>query len=207
MTAIAHAALIPLSGPADTTALPLDPQAACTIGRGSSCTLVVELPLVSRVHARISHDGSRFMLADAGSVNGTYLNGTRLSEPAPLMHGDRIGLADAAPALEFYDPDSTRVSPHQLRLDIERQQFYFEGSTLDLTRSEFKLLLHLRANSGRLCTRASCVRAVWHSEQAVESYRAALDQLVYQIRTKIAQLNPRVDLIDTVRGEGYMLAA
>ena len=31
-----------------------------------------------------------YLLEDLGSTNGTYLNGKRMSAPAPLRRGDRV---------------------------------------------------------------------------------------------------------------------
>jgi hypothetical protein len=180
-------------------------DAEITIGRSESCTIMVSHPLISRTHARVAGVGGRYLLVDAGSVNGTFLNGMRILSPQTLRGGDEIGVADTTPILRFVDPDGTRARPGQLRFDLEQQRFFFHDRMLSLGQNEFRLLLHLRANVGRVCTRESCVYAVWHSRTGVESYRNALDQMVYQIRSKLQAIDPRCNLIQTVRGEGYML--
>lgn len=52
-----------------------------------------EIPLdditVSRRHAEIRRDGSRFVIADVGSLNGTYLNGLRV-DSSELKAGDEV---------------------------------------------------------------------------------------------------------------------
>lgn len=50
---------------------------------------------VSRRHARISRRGSGLFIEDLGSVNGTYLNGRRLTPylPHPLNDNDEIRLS------------------------------------------------------------------------------------------------------------------
>jgi pSer/pThr/pTyr-binding forkhead associated (FHA) protein len=45
---------------------------------------------VSRVHARLRVQGSQGTLEDMESKNGTYVGGTRLSEPTRLSPGDEI---------------------------------------------------------------------------------------------------------------------
>lgn len=176
-----------------------------TIGRAEHCTIVVPRLLASRLHARIEPQDDRYVLKDAGSINGTYINGQRVGTPQMLRHGDKIGIAGPDPLLSFTDPDSTRGRPDALRFDLDQQLFFLHDRTLQLSQSEFKLLLHLRAHHGRVCSRESCVYAVWHTRNGVESYRAALDQFVYQIRTKLLQIDARADLIKTIRGEGYLL--
>lgn len=62
-----------------------------TLGRAESCDVgLFGDAAVEKVHARISRQGGRYLLADAGTAGGTFLNGTRLTAPAPLRDGDRI---------------------------------------------------------------------------------------------------------------------
>ena len=75
---------------ADATRVPLVGE--LTIGRAPGATLVLSDPTVSRLHARISDGG---VLEDAGSSHGTYLDGTRVTGPAPLHDGAKIRLGDA----------------------------------------------------------------------------------------------------------------
>lgn len=63
------------------------------IGRGG---VDVELTTtdVSRRHARISIGDQGFQLEDLGSANGTYLNGARITKPAPLRVGDHVQIGN-----------------------------------------------------------------------------------------------------------------
>ena len=51
---------------------------------------------VSRLHARLGHDGAGFTVEDNKSLNGTMLNGRALDphQPAKIVTGDVISLAD-----------------------------------------------------------------------------------------------------------------
>ena len=60
------------------------------IGRNPHCDICLDDGAVSRVHARIRFDGTRFTISDIASSNGTFLNGRRLVNPAPLYNGDRV---------------------------------------------------------------------------------------------------------------------
>jgi DNA-binding CsgD family transcriptional regulator len=61
------------------------------IGRGDECE--VRLPgdvTVSRVHATLTADADGWVLADAGSRNGTFVNGRRVAERVRVGVADRI---------------------------------------------------------------------------------------------------------------------
>jgi hypothetical protein len=66
-----------------------------TIGRDEACDLLIEDLTVSRLHATLSRDVSGWMLADAGSTNGTRLNGWRVREPVRVREGDRVTFGSA----------------------------------------------------------------------------------------------------------------
>ena len=60
-----------------------------TIGRSPDCEVFLDDVTVSRRHATLAHDGSRFLLQDQGSLNGTFLNRHRI-ESAELADGDEV---------------------------------------------------------------------------------------------------------------------
>jgi DNA-binding winged helix-turn-helix (wHTH) protein len=64
------------------------------LGRGVEDVIEVDLPTVSRRHARITIGEAAF-IEDLGSKNGTWLKGARVIEPAPLGDGDEVGLGSA----------------------------------------------------------------------------------------------------------------
>jgi len=73
------------------------------IGRGHECEVQVAAgadTTVSRVHAELSVDPSGSLLVrDAGSRNGTLVNGERVTTPLPVRLGDRITLGPGGPVL------------------------------------------------------------------------------------------------------------
>ena len=60
-----------------------------TIGRDASCDVPIDNIGISRTHCRFVCDGGRFFVEDAGSSNGTFVNGERV-EAALLEDGDQI---------------------------------------------------------------------------------------------------------------------
>lgn len=75
----------------------LTPDAEWLVGRDpSACRIVVADPLVSSRHLRLRHDGTYWRAGDVGSTNGTWHNGTRISEI--IVNGDvRLRLAADGP--------------------------------------------------------------------------------------------------------------
>jgi len=70
-----------------------------TIGRAARCTLTLDDTYISSVHARIVWRDRSFVVEDAGSTNGTYLNLERLVTPVVLRAGDRVQIGSTV--LEF----------------------------------------------------------------------------------------------------------
>ena len=79
-------------------------QQVC-LGRSADNDVILDNPKISRSHARVTWNGSGFLLEDLGSINGTYLNLNRLEGVAPeLRHGDQIGLSRLVLVFELLDP-------------------------------------------------------------------------------------------------------
>jgi hypothetical protein len=70
--------------------LPSATKGTFTIGRDAGCDLVLTDMTVSRSHAGLRHELGRWLLSDAGSTNGTRLNGWRVTGPVPLRTGDKV---------------------------------------------------------------------------------------------------------------------
>ena len=60
-----------------------------TVGRAPRADFVVDAPLVSRLHCRLTADDNHVEVLDLDSTNGTYVNGKRI-ETARLKTGDRL---------------------------------------------------------------------------------------------------------------------
>lgn len=64
------------------------------LGRGDDCDIVLSDSKASRLHATIVFEDGAATIEDAGSANGTLLNGKKLKGTAFLAPGDRIQLGD-----------------------------------------------------------------------------------------------------------------
>ena len=64
--------------------------AGATVGRSRQCDVVLDDPNVSRTHAEVRPRGGSWVLIDAGSTNGSTLNGRRIEGAEVLKPGDEI---------------------------------------------------------------------------------------------------------------------
>ncbi len=90
---------------------------ATTMGRASSNDVVLESPLASRRHAVLLSDGPFVTIRDSGSLNGTYVNGSRV-EVQVLANGDTIGVGDCR--IRFLATDQEDVPAEAVQLMSQR---------------------------------------------------------------------------------------
>jgi DNA-binding response OmpR family regulator len=177
----------------------------CLIGRAPLCQIVVARTMVSRLHARVERTTVRYVLYDADSANGTYVNRRRIQEPYLLRDRDQIGLGSPEAILVFDDPDPTSVPVGQLCYDDQQLSFLLDRRPLELTVAQTRLLRHLYDHSGTICTRESCAQALWGKAYEPGRDAGALDRAINGLRAALRRLNPDADLIKTHRGQGYAL--
>lgn len=66
-----------------------------TIGRGGGCAVALSFDtFVSQVHARAFDRDGTLWVEDAGSTNGTLVNGKRIGEPVKLRKGDTVQVGE-----------------------------------------------------------------------------------------------------------------
>jgi len=100
--------------------------------------------------------------------------------------------------------ETTRLSAFDLELDLLRRTVFRGGRVIDLQPQEFRLLEYLVRNSGRVVTRTMLLENVWDLQ---------FDPRTNIVETHMSRLRGKVDrgfsieLIHTVRGEGYILRA
>jgi len=104
--------LVAQSGSA-TGAFPLD-QPEMVLGRDPNTDIPVDDKEISRRHARLFQQGGNWILEDLGSLNGTYVNNIRLTQPHILRPGEVVNLGDHVTFLfeaVQMDPDATVAKP------------------------------------------------------------------------------------------------
>ncbi len=107
-----------------------------------------------------------------------------------ILRRSRASQADAS--------DVRQIGP--LRIDSTAHRVTVDGREIDLTPTEFKLLLLLAERKGRVQPRNLLLEVVW--EAAPDIQTRTVDMHVQRLRAK---LGPAGDLIETVRGFGYRI--
>lgn len=89
-------------------------------GRSPECNVQIPPELgasVSRVHAEIAIQDGGVLIRDAGSRNGTFVNGRRITDPQPAKKGDLVMLGAGGPTFSIEELHivkeamSSRVGP------------------------------------------------------------------------------------------------
>ncbi|WP_280196281.1 FHA domain-containing protein [Nocardia farcinica] len=97
----------------DGTERVFDSSQLVTLGRAPEVTLFVDSPLVSRVHATLTWQGSGWVLTDNGSTNGVFVDARRLTQPVSIDRPTQVRLGDAinGPLLHLL-PAAPAQRPH-----------------------------------------------------------------------------------------------
>jgi two-component system phosphate regulon response regulator PhoB len=96
------------------------------------------------------------------------------------------------------DDDDAPVRLGPLTIDPAAHEVRAGDQRIDLTATEFRLLLTLARRRGRVQTREELLNVVWGYQH--EGYSRTVDTHVRRLREK---LGPAGDLIETLRGVGY----
>jgi Response regulators consisting of a CheY-like receiver domain and a winged-helix DNA-binding domain len=94
--------------------------------------------------------------------------------------------------------DLLKIGP--LRIDRAAHRVTVGDEEVELTATEFKLLLSLAERRGRVQPRTRLLQTVWDASPDIQT--RTVDMHVQRLRTK---LGPAGDLIETVRGFGYRI--
>ena len=120
-----------------------------------------------------------------------------------LMARVKSVLRRAAPRAEETAPDTIRAG--DLTVDAARHEASWRNTALDLTALEFNLLYTLARHAGQVLSREQLLEQVWGYHYYGDL--RAVDAAVKRLRAKLRQSAPDTEVIVTVRGVGYKLAA
>jgi two-component system response regulator HydG len=83
----------------------LEPGKTVTLGRSRDNDVVLHDEHASRQHAQIESKDGLCVLRDLSTLNGTFVNGEKITQPFPLQHGQLIGIADMRFCFEVVEGD------------------------------------------------------------------------------------------------------
>ncbi|MCA0377397.1 MAG: response regulator transcription factor [Gemmatimonadetes bacterium] len=125
---------------------------------------------------------------------------TKPFSPAELVLRVQAILRRTGSAAPAGSADTVGIGP--LLIDRGAMRVTVDGHAVELTPTEFKLLLTLAERRGRVQGRGHLLETVW--EAAPDIQTRTVDMHVQRLRTKLGAAG---DLIETVRGFGYRLRA
>lgn len=184
------------------------------IGRDDTCDVILPERQVSRQHIRIFKHDSQYYIEDLQSRNGTWVNGQRVEGMRELYDNDEIHIALAI-RMQFIGSGATAPLPFELpdhiggrlRIDQESRRVFINDEELapPLSLPQYRLLELLYNSRGRICTRDNVIETVWPDVVGEGVSEQAIDALVRRLRDRLAEHDPDVQYIVTVRGHGFRL--
>jgi len=94
----------------------------------------------------------------------------------------------------------------KLEIDSERNEILKGGQVISdiLSPSEYRLLLYLIQNKGKICTKDEIIASTWKDTKTQEGVTdQALDQIIYRLRKKVEADPNHPHYIQTLKGRGY----
>ena len=88
-------------------------------------------------------------------------------------------------------------------VDDEKKMIRFRGRTLDLSRTEYRLLKVLVERPGRVYSRDELMQRAW--DDPASAFDRTVDAHIKALRAKLREVDERADPICTHRGMGYSL--
>jgi len=101
------------------------------------------------------------------------------------------------------DNNNANLQSSPFQIDYNKHHISYYGSRVNLTRIEYEILVLLVNRPGWIFSRDKIMDLAW--PDSGESYDRTVDTHIKTIRTKLREINPDIDPIETHRGVGYSL--
>lgn len=161
------------------------------------------LEIIREIRKAKSHDDLNILMVTAKSTNADLIQGLEAGADDYLVKPFELSvlMARTRALLRRKEKKESALTLGPLVLDEKAHEAKLHGQLISLTPYEFRLLVALLNNKGRVLTRDQLIAEVQGSDVAV--VERAIDTHVFGLRKK---LGDAADLIETVRGVGYRVA-
>lgn len=161
------------------------------------------LEITREIRKEKPHEELRILMVTAKGANGDLIMGLESGADDYLVKPFELSvlMARARALLRRTEKKGAQLELGPLSIDEGAHEATLAGKPISLTPYEFKLLVTLAQNKGRVLTRDQLIEQVQGSGVAV--VERAVDTHVFGLRKKLGE---HADLIETVRGVGYRIA-
>lgn len=148
----------------------------------------------------LGNDTPVVILSDLGS-DENILQGFEFGATDYIVKPASIEIIEARMSLRLLPPKKAVLSLHGLRLDMRKRTAEYEGTPLNLTSSEFNILMFLMQNAGNYYSANDIYEAVWKMPHLnTQTIRIHL----HNLRKKMIRISEECgNLILTEFGKGY----
>lgn len=99
--------------------------------------------------------------------------------------------------------DDKLLSSNGIEIHPHSREVYLNGEQLELTSSEYNILLYLIQRQGKVVSKSELTEKALHRK--LTAYDRSIDMHVSNLRNKLQQTDADTQRIKTIRGIGYML--
>lgn len=99
--------------------------------------------------------------------------------------------------------DNSKTVTSPFRIEYNKRQISYFGTRLNLTRIEYEILILFINRPGWIFSRDRIMDMAW--PESGESFDRTVDTHIKTLRTKLKEIKPDIDPIETHRGVGYSL--
>lgn len=161
------------------------------------------LEIVRELRKTIGHEQLAVLMVTAKGANSDLVMGLENGADDYLVKPFELSvlMARARALLRRLDHKDANLTLGPLEIDEAAHEARLRGKPISLTPYEFKLLVTLAQNQGRVLTRDQLIGEVQGGNVSV--VERAIDTHVFGLRKKLGEA---AELIETVRGVGYRIA-
>jgi serine/threonine-protein kinase len=106
--------LVVEKGPDKGKAIPIPSRGTVLVGRDSATALPLRDTMTSRMHAKIEDREDGYWIDDLGSMNGTYVNGSKIREAQKLAVGDLIKIGETLFTFQGEESAATTLAGNRI---------------------------------------------------------------------------------------------